>query len=760
MSALITRNASVARGKDDAHIHALMNHVLGEVPAMSRRSFLSLAGLGGSGLIIAFCMDDAASASETKAATNLFAPNAYLNIAPDGVITIYSKGPEIGQGIKTAYALIVAEELDANWNDVRVEQAPIDQALYGWQGAGGSTSIPNNWDTLRQAGAVARSMLIAAAAVKWKVDAASCFAKDSKVHCRDGRNLSYGALANDAASQTVPDAKTLKLKERKDYSLFGKRYTGVDNVKVVTGQPLFGIDTTLPGMLYAVYQKCPAFGGVAKSANLDDIRTLPGVKDAFIIEGNGQATEVLSGVAIVANSTWAAFKAKQQLQVEWDEANASKDSWQSFMQRATEIAKQPGQETINDVGNVDDVFKRTTDSAKIVDAYYYYPFVSHATLEPQNCAAWYHDGVMEIWAPSQNATQAVQQVSKLLDIAPANVRVHQTRVGGGFGRRLMNDYVCEVATIAKRTSAPVKLTWTREDDMTHDFYRVGGFHSLRGAVDEQGKLAAWQNHFISFTADGKKPISGGDMPAGEFPALLLSNYRLMQTLMPSGTPCGPLRAPRSNSIAFVIQSFIHELAVAAKRDHVEFLLGIMGEPRWLKPGDIRALNTGRAANVIRLAAEKSEWNKPLPKGRGRGIAFHFSHAGHVAVVAEVSVSSNKQLTVHNVLVAADVGPIINLSGAEAQAQGAVTDGLSMMFAQQITLSNGRVQQTNFDQYELLRMPHAPPVKVHFIQSEYNPTGLGEPALPPLIPAVCNAIFNATGERIRTLPLTKLGFKWA
>jgi isoquinoline 1-oxidoreductase beta subunit len=279
-------------------------------------------------------------------------------------------------------------------------------------------------------------------------------------------------------------------------------------------------------------------------------------------------------------------------------------------------------------------------------------------------------------------------------------------------------------------------------------------------VDEQGRLAAWQNHFISFTADGKKPISGGDLPANEFPALLLSNYRLTQTLMPSGTPCGPLRAPRSNSVAFVIQSFIHELAVAAKRDHVDFLLDIMGEPRWLKPGDIRALNTGRAAEVIRLAAEKSEWTKSLPRGRGRGIAFHFSHAGHVAVVAEVSISNDKRLTVHNVIVVADVGPIINLSGAEAQAQGAVTDGLSMMFAQQITLSNGRVQQTNFDQYELLRMPHAPPVKVHFIQSEYNPTGLGEPALPPLIPAVCNAIFSATGERIRTLPLTKLGYKWA
>jgi isoquinoline 1-oxidoreductase beta subunit len=447
--------------------------------------------------------------------------------------------------------------------------------------------------------------------------------------------------------------------------------------------------------------------------------------------------------------------------VEWDESSASKDSWQSFVQRAGELSKQAGAETLGSVGNVEKVFAGAqTEKHDVVDAYYSYPFISHATLEPQNCTAWYHDGIMEIWAPSQNATQAVQQVAKLLDLAPDKVRIHQTRVGGGFGRRLMNDYVCEAAAIARRSATPIKLTWTREDDMTHDFYRVAGFHALRGAVDSQGKLVAWQDHFITFTADGKKPISGGDISADEFPGLLLPNFKLMQTLMQSGTPCGPLRAPRSNAVAFVIQSFIHELAVAARRDHVEFLLDIMGEPRWLKPGNIRALNTGRAASVIKLAAEKGEWNKPLEKGRGRGLAFHFSHAGHVAIVVDLSVTTDKRMTVHKVTVAADVGPIINMSGAEAQAQGAVIDGLSNMFAQQITVQNGRVQQTNFDQYELLRMPHAPPVDVHFVQSDFSPTGLGEPALPPLIPAVCNAIQSVTGERVRSLPLAKFGYRWA
>ena len=753
---------AASRVKDDAAIHALMNQVLGEVPVMSRRSFISYAGLAGGGLVLAFCMEESlATPSTANAAAKQFVPNAYLNIAADGVVTIYSKGPEIGQGIKTAYALIVAEELDAKWSDVRVEQAPIDQSLYGWQGAGGSTSIPNNWDILRQAGAVARSMLISAASNKWKVAVETCHTKEGVVYSADGRSFTYGALTTDAALLAVPDAKSIKLKERKEYSLLGKYFTGVDNIKLVTGQPLFGVDTVLPNMLHAVYQKCPAFGGKVKTANLDEIRALAGVKDAFVIDGNGQATELLSGVAIVTTSTWTAFKAKQQLQIEWDESQASKDSWQSFVQNAGELSKQVGAETLGSVGNVEKVFADTAkESHNTVDAYYSYPFISHATLEPQNCTAWFHDGVMEIWAPSQNATQAVQQVSKLLDLAPEKIRIHQTRVGGGFGRRLMNDYVCEAAAIAKRVAAPVKLTWTREDDMTHDFYRVGGFHALRGAVDTQGKLIAWQDHFITFTADGKKPISGGDMSAEEFPGLLLPNFKLMQTLIQTGTPCGPLRAPRSNAVAFVIQSFIHELAIAAKRDHVEFLLDIMGEPRWLKPGNIRALNTGRAANVIKLAAEKADWNKPQEKGRGRGLAFHFSHAGHVAIIVDLSISNDKRMTVHKITVAADVGPIINMSGAVAQAQGAAIDGLSNMFAQQITLQNGRVQQTNFDQYELLRMPHAPPVDVHFIQSDFGPTGLGEPALPPLIPAVCNAIYSATGERVRSLPLSKLGYRWA
>ncbi len=742
--------------RDDAEIQALMNGVLGEASTVSRRQFLKLAGLAGSGLVLAFYFGDSQDAV-AQTSTD-FAPNGFVQVRASGDIIIFSKCPEIGQGIKTAFGLIIAEELDADWQRVQVKQAAVNPAVYGRQGAGGSTSIPSNWDQLRQAGAMARSMLVSAAALEWNIPEADCSTQNSKVLSKDGRSLGYDELATKAARLPVPDVNSLKLKARSDYQLLGKRYTGVDNHQIVTGQPLFGVDTQLPGMVYASYTKCPAFGGKVAKANLDAIKKLPGVIDAFVIEGTGLAIEVLSGVAIIASSTWAAFSAKKQLQIEWDETKASKDSSAEFIARAQALAEKTGSLTLRLTGDVDTALK---NAAKQVSAFYAYPHAAHATLEPQNCTAWFHDGRMELWSPTQQADSSLALIAKVTGLPLDKITVHQTRVGGGFGRRLMNDYACEAAVIArefaKRQNAPVKLTWTREDDLSHDFYRVAGFHSLTGGVDAEGKLSAWRDHFITFTADGEKPVSGGNIDLEEFPALLVSNFHLTQSLLNSATPAGPWRAPRSNSIAFAVQCFLHELSVAAKRDHKQFLLDLLGEPRWFMPGNIRSLNTERAAAVIKLATEKAGWGKKLKKGHGLGLAFHFSHAGHVAGVAEVSVDKNKKLNIIRVVMAADVGPIINLSGAETQVQGAVIDALSLMFAQQITLEKGRVQEVNFDQYPLLRMPHAPLVEAHFIESHYNPTGLGEPALPPLAPAIGSAIFAATGERVRTLPLTKSGF---
>ena len=714
---------------------------------LDRRSFLKLTGLAGGGLVLAFSMSSESQAAATAAE---FAPNAFLRISPSGSILIYNKGPEIGQGIKTAFPLIIAEELDAKWSDVVVEQAPVNPAVYGRQSAGGSRSIPDSWDQLRRAGAVARHMLVAAAAARWKVPAEECSARDSAVW-HGKRQLGYGALASAAAKLPVPDAATVKLKERKDYRLLGKWYTGVDNRAVVTGKPLFGIDQVLPGMKIAVYQRCPATGGKVRSANLEEVKRLPGVRDAFVIEGNGKTTEVMPGVAIIADTTWQAFEARKQLRVDWDESAASKDSWTELSKRAAELSKLPtGTTTLANVGAIDDALK---GAAKTVSAFYTYPFVSHAPLEPQNCTAWSHDGIVEFWSPTQTADRAIETVAGALGITKEQVKIHQTRVGGGFGRRLMNDYMCEAGAIAQKFNAPVKLVWTREQDMAHDFFRAGGFHSLTGGVDAQGKLTAWRNHFITFTHDGKVPSSGADWAANQFPGLSLPNYQLSHTLLPIKTPTGPWRAPRSCAVAWVIQSFLHELAVAAGRDHRDFLLEVMGEPRILEGG----LNTGRAADVIKLATEKAGWGRPLPAGHGLGLAFHFSHAGHIAEVAEVSVDASKRVRLHRVVVAGDIGPIVNMSGANNQCEGAVVDGFSTMLGLEITMENGLIEQANFHQYPLLRMAAHPKVEVHFIQSEHPPTGVGEPALPPVAPAICNAIFAASGHRVRTLPLSKEGF---
>jgi isoquinoline 1-oxidoreductase beta subunit len=729
----------------------------GQQLPLSRRSFCKLTGLAGGGLALAFWLDPRSAAQAytlPELKPGQFGPNAFLRIGRDGIV-IYSKSPEIGQGIKTAFPMIVAEELDAAWSDVRVEQAPINPAVYGRQSAGGSRSIPTAWDQLRRAGAVARAMLVSAAAQRWNVAPGECTTRDSAVlHMASGRRLAYTELADSAAALPVPDAEQIPLKSRADYRLIGTRVGGVDNRQVVTGAPLFGIDQTLPDMVYATFSKCPATGGRVRSANLEEIKRLPGVRDAFVVEGNGLASEVLPGIAIIANSTWEAISAKRALRVDWDETHAAKDSWSGAVARAQSLAGQQGAETVADRGSVEQALGA---GARTAAGFYSYPFLSHAPLEPQNCTAWYRDGAIEIWAPTQTPERAVLNVAHVLGLDEDRITLHQTRVGGGFGRRLANDYVCEVAAIARRLDQPVKLQWTREDDMAHDFYRSAGFHSFTGAVDSAGRLAAWDDHFITFSADGRTPVSGGNIEADEFPGPLLENFRITQTLLPLGTPCGPWRAPRSNGIAFAVQSFLHELAVAAGRDHLEFLLEVMGDARWLTPGDAGALNTGRAAAVIRLAAEKSGWGRSLPQGHGLGLAFHFSHGGHFAEVAELSVDRNRKLTVHRITVAGDVGPIVNMSGAEAQAQGAVIDGFSTMLGLAVTMERGRIEQANFDRYPLLRMPKAPPVEVHFIQSDFAPTGLGEPALPPLAPAVCNAIYAATGERIRSLPLSQAGF---
>jgi len=754
----------------DADLQAIIAEVTNFAPSsvttVNRRSFIKLAGFAGGGLVLAFNLDTSAAHASTLSGAAAGTPdattilNSFVRIAPDNTVTVFSKGPEIGQGIKTAFGLIIAEELDADWKTVKVDQAPINPKVYGYQGAGGSTSIPRGWDQLRQAGATARAMLIAAAAQQWSVPVTECTASNSTViHTKSGKKLTFGALAKSAATQPVPDVTKVPLKKTAEYKLLGKRYTGVDNLKVVTGQPIFGIDIQMPGMLYANYTKCPAVGGKVKSFNADEIKKMPGIVDAFALDGNGNPAEVMPGVAIIAKSTWQAFKAKAALKVDWDESSASKDSSTAATAKAKELAtKMPA--PANNIGDVDAAF---ASAAKVVESAYDYAMISHQQLEPQVTTAWWHDGCMELWTPSQQSDRGLAMVTAMLKLTDDKVTVHQTRAGGGFGRRLANDYMCEAAAIALKVPAPVKLQWKREDDFAHDFFRAGGYHFLKGAVDKSGKLSAIQNHLVTFSADGTRPVSGGNRSNNSFPVDMAPNVRYAVSLMPLQIPCGPWRAPVDNVQMFVAGSFLHELAIAANRDHVEFLLEwfarpLAATPTQGPPPDLsRSYNPTRAAGVLKLAAEKSGWGKKLPAGRGLGIAFGCSYGGHIAQAVELTVDAKKKITVHKITVVADIGPVINMSGAENQAQGGSIDALSSAMGLAISYENGRIQQTNFGDYPILRMKGAPPVEVHFIQSDFRPAGLGEPCVPPLAAALGNAIYAATGDRVRTMPFKRAGF---
>jgi isoquinoline 1-oxidoreductase beta subunit len=717
---------------------------------LSRRGFISASLLAGGGLLFDLNMPVARAADGTPVILT-----AFIRILPDNRVIIGAKNAEIGQGAKTMLPMLIAEELDVDWTQVTIEQTHADAKIFGGQVAGGSRTTPREWLPTRQAGAAARAMLVAAAAQGWGVapetlKVAGGIVTDPK----SARSATYASLAAAAAKLPTPDPATLKLKDPADFRIIGQSIGGVDTPAIATGKPLFGIDFKLPGMLYAVLETCPAHGGIYKSANLDEVKALPGITHVLTIKGDGTPESGFDGVAILSKSWWSANQARETLKVDWDVGAVSSFSTEAYAAQAAERHKGKADSDIVRTGDVAAAF---AGAAKTVSADYSYPFLAHGTLEPQNCTALFKDGAVEIWAPTQNPESGRALVAKALNLPPEKIRINFTRIGGGFGRRLMNDYMVQAASIAAQVpGTPVKLLWNRQQDIQRDFYRPAGWHGFRAALDKDGVLTGFHDHFVTFGKDGK-PVRSAEMPASELPAGLIDNVLLEQSFLTTNMPTGWLRAPGSNALAFVYQAFLDEVADAAGKDLPTLMLEILGEPRELPRGpNAPPFVTSRARGVIEKAVAMGGWadRKALPKGSGKGFAFYYSHMGYFAEVLEVAIIDGMP-KVKTVWVAGDVGSqIINPINALHQAQGSVIEGLGQALAGQIiTQVDGAVEQANYDTHPFLRINDAPEIIVEFVKTDYPPTGLGEPALPPVIPALVNAIHAATGKRIRSLPVT-------
>jgi CO/xanthine dehydrogenase Mo-binding subunit len=703
------------------------------VIALSRRAFLGTSAAAGAGLVIGFYIPSRAHAEDAAA----FSPNAYLTITPDGKITVVVARSEMGQGVRTSLPMILAEELEADWKQIAIEQAGAS-TLFGDQTTGGSASVRTTWDPMRKAGAQAREMLISAAAQQWSVRPESCKAEDSfVVHAASGRKLSYGALATKAGALPVPDNPPLK---SSGYKIVGKPLPRLDTPSKVNGSAVYGLDFRVPGMKYAALARCPIVGGKVSAVDDASAKSSPGV--SFV----GQIGD--SAVAVVADSTWNAIKARRALKVTWDGgANENLNSAAIFdgLRNADE-SKAVKFFTAGDVSKA---------AGHRIEASYQLPFMAHAPMEPGNCVAHFRETDCEIWAPTQVPQDCRDTVAPLLGLKPEQVKVNITLLGGGFGRRLEHDYAVEAALVSKAINGPVQVVWTREDDMRNSTYRPVSLHKLRASLDENGWPSAFTHRIIGPSINGQKgsaPVNGVDADFPDEAAFIypIPNVLLEQVITETPVPLGWMRSVYALQMGFASESFIDELAAAAKKDPLEYRLHLLAKDADIKYFDA-TWKTSRLRGVLQLAAEKAEWHKPLPADRFRGIACFGCFSSYAADVVEISMERDGP-RIHRVVAAIDCGRVVNPNILAQQIQGGVIFALTNALRAQITIDKGRVVQGNFDDYQPIRMNETPKVEAHFVDSVEAPSGAGEPCVPPLAPALCNAMFAATKKRIRALPI--------
>jgi isoquinoline 1-oxidoreductase subunit beta len=722
----------------------------------NRREFLVTGASTAAALVIGFSLPGKVWAAQEVQTPKLpISPfEAWVHVGDDDRVKLIVAKSEMGQGIKTSLPMILAEELEVDWKQVEIQQAETRPDIYAHLGTGGSSSTRTTYADLRKAGATAREMLITAAATQWNVPREQCYAEDGAViNRRSNARLKYSQLVASASRLPLPAADQVPLKKRADFKIIGRPVVRVDAEPKSNGSAQFGLDARVPGMAYAVIARCPTFGGKVKSFDAAKAKATPGVQAVFSIEAVEKDVHSAGGIAVVADSTWAAMQGRRALAIEWDNGPHANESSEGLRSAFEAAARQSGKALRND-GDVE----KAVAGVNLIESVYEVPFLAHATMEPMNITAAPGADRWEVWAPTQSPPWVQTSIAAEAGLKPEQVIVHTLLSGGGFGRRYMADFPTEVAQIAKVVGKPVQLVWTRDDDMQHDFYRPAAHHYMSGALDAQNRPLAWRHHLLSTSINAfwheKDAAHASEMDGALTLPYNFPNLQVEYTPVASSVPVAWWRSVSEAMNAFATESFIDELAGAARTDPVQFRLQMLDPARMVKDPESKddpGVSTARLKQVLQLAAEKSGWGSPLPKGHARGVACHSSFQSYVAEVVEVSLNDDGSPRVHRVVAAVDCGVVINPDGARSQVEGGIGFGLAAALYGAITIANGAVVQKNFDGFRVLRMNETPEIEVHLVESDEAPTGLGEPGVPPIAPAVANAVFALTGKRQRRLP---------